>query len=113
MKVLYLNVAADMTETPNLLKDMQYQVTSVTAFHDALKLIQMESFDALVIEEGQMHPGTLVSFQSRGASGQNCQYLWGASGVRIFRWLCSHSKRSLQPRRFIEAAFPNQLKLRR
>ena len=37
MKVLYLNVAADMTETPNLLKDLQYQVTSVTAFHDALK----------------------------------------------------------------------------
>ena len=59
MKVLHLNVAADMTETPNLLKDMQYQVISVIAFHDALKLIQMESFDALVIEEGQMHPGTL------------------------------------------------------
>jgi DNA-binding response OmpR family regulator len=59
MKILYLNIAGGMSETPDFLEDVHYVVISVTDFRNALRLVEMESFDALVIEEGSMHPGTL------------------------------------------------------
>ncbi len=58
MKVLYLSLSAGVSERTELLKDVQC-VIPVTDFRHALKLIQMEPFDALVINEGEMHPGTL------------------------------------------------------
>ena len=59
MKVLYLSIAAVISETPDLLGNLKCQVIFVSDFRHALKLIQMESFDALVIEEGELHPETL------------------------------------------------------
>jgi DNA-binding response OmpR family regulator len=60
MKILYVNVAADAE--PNLFSlsnDMRHLVISVADFREALKLIEVEPFDAVVIDEGEMHPGTI------------------------------------------------------
>ena len=59
MKILYVNVAPGIAEEPNWFNDARHQVIALTDFRHALKLIELESFDALVIEEGGMHPGTL------------------------------------------------------
>ncbi len=59
MKILYVNVADTMAEEPNLFNDDRHQVISLTDFRRALKLIELESFDAVVIDEGETHPATL------------------------------------------------------
>ena len=62
MKILYVNVAAGAAEEPNvcsLSNDMRHVVISLTGFCEALKLIELEPFDAVVIDEGDMHPGTI------------------------------------------------------
>jgi hypothetical protein len=59
MKILYVNLAADMAEEPKLFDGVRHQVISLTDLRHALKSIELESFDAVVVDEGEMHPGTL------------------------------------------------------
>lgn len=59
MKILYVTLAAGVGGEPNLFNDVRHQVLPLTDFRQALKVIELEPFDALVIDEGEMRTGTL------------------------------------------------------
>jgi DNA-binding response OmpR family regulator len=91
MKVLYLNLDRDLIGAPEFLRAESYEVIEVSSFRGALKLIEGEGLDAVLVDNGDPETADFIAnvYRVRPYLPVFVVTAWGADLVLALRSLAT------------------------